>query len=124
MRAPRAIQGAVLVAVVAAACVAAAAGGRRWSDTDVEEIGSLWIGQLEPVPADPTNRFADDPRAAELGRKLFFDTRLSSNGQVACATCHDANAIGAANDLATVPVPSDATRGCRDCHLEKQFHWR
>jgi cytochrome c peroxidase len=31
---------------------------------------------------------ADDPRAVELGRKLFFDTRLSANGQVSCATCH------------------------------------
>jgi cytochrome c peroxidase len=25
---------------------------------------------------------------AALGRKIFFDTRLSKNGQVACATCH------------------------------------
>jgi cytochrome c peroxidase len=25
----------------------------------------------------------------ELGRKLFFDTRLSKDGTVACATCHD-----------------------------------
>jgi cytochrome c peroxidase len=31
---------------------------------------------------------ADDLRAAELGRALFFDTRLSANGEVACATCH------------------------------------
>jgi cytochrome c peroxidase len=27
-------------------------------------------------------------RAAELGRQLFFDTRLSQNQQVACFTCH------------------------------------
>src|SRR5690606_26056971 len=39
--------------------------------------------------ADPTNRFADDPRAAELGRRLFFDARLSADGRVSCATCHD-----------------------------------
>jgi cytochrome c peroxidase len=30
-----------------------------------------------------------DARAA-LGRRLFFDQRLSRNGTVACATCHDA----------------------------------
>jgi cytochrome c peroxidase len=31
---------------------------------------------------------ADDPRAAALGQRFFFDTRLSANGQVACGTCH------------------------------------
>ena len=40
------------------------------------------------LPADPTNRFADDPAAAALGATLFFDQRLSANGKVACATCH------------------------------------
>ena len=48
----------------------------------------MWIGSLEELPPDPTNRVADDPGAAELGRQLFFDTRLSANGRVACATCH------------------------------------
>ncbi len=49
------------------------------------------IASLSPVPAlarSPGNRFADDERAAELGRKLFYDTRMSGNGKVACATCH------------------------------------
>ncbi|MGI9334948.1 MAG: cytochrome-c peroxidase [Gammaproteobacteria bacterium] len=51
-------------------------------------IRSLWLGNLEPVPADPSNRHANDPRAAGLGRRIFFDTRFSANNQVACATCH------------------------------------
>ena len=46
------------------------------------------LTELEPLPPDPTNRVADDPRAADLGRRLFFDTRLSANGRVACSTCH------------------------------------
>ncbi len=29
------------------------------------------------------------PEAVELGQLIFFDTRLSRNGQVSCATCHD-----------------------------------
>jgi cytochrome c peroxidase len=29
------------------------------------------------------------PAKIELGRKLFFDARLSSDGKVACASCHD-----------------------------------
>jgi cytochrome c peroxidase len=46
------------------------------------------LTEMEPLPPDPTNRVADDPRAVDLGRRLFFDTRLSSNGRVACSTCH------------------------------------
>jgi cytochrome c peroxidase len=29
------------------------------------------------------------PERVELGRKLYFDTRLSKDGTVACSTCHD-----------------------------------
>jgi cytochrome c peroxidase len=62
--------------------------GDRWSVAEREAIGSLAIGALEPLDPDPTNRYADDPRAVALGHRLFFDTRLSSNGAVSCATCH------------------------------------
>lgn len=43
---------------------------------------------LPPVP-EAANAFADDDDAARLGQFLFFDTRMSRNGEVACATCHD-----------------------------------
>ncbi len=35
-----------------------------------------------------SNRKANPERIA-LGKKLFFDKKLSQNGQMACATCHD-----------------------------------
>jgi cytochrome c peroxidase len=60
----------------------------RWSDEEIESLRSLWIGSLPRLPPDPSNKYADDPRAAKLGQELFFDTRFSSNGKVACATCH------------------------------------
>src|SRR5690349_18662479 len=41
------------------------------------------------IPASPTNRFADDQGAAALGQRLFFDRRMSSDGTVACVSCHD-----------------------------------
>jgi cytochrome c peroxidase len=63
-------------------------GPTRWSEEELSSLRRLWIGSLEPLPADPSNRFADDPNAAALGHKLFFDTRFSSNGGVACSTCH------------------------------------
>jgi cytochrome c peroxidase len=40
------------------------------------------------LPPDSTNRVADDPRAAALGRALFFDAGLSRSGTLACANCH------------------------------------
>jgi len=59
-----------------------------WTAAEIDLLQSLWIGSLPPVPPDPSNAVADDPRAAHLGQRLFFDTRLSANGAVACATCH------------------------------------
>jgi cytochrome c peroxidase len=67
---------------------AAAPREERWTEEEVAQLSSMTLRELGPVPADPTNRVADDPRAAELGRTLFFDTRLSANGEVSCATCH------------------------------------
>ena len=50
-----------------------------------------WAGPQPPLglPAIPWPQ--DNPyslAAAELGRTLFFDGRLSANGQVSCAFCH------------------------------------
>ncbi|RPJ24913.1 MAG: methylamine utilization protein, partial [Chloroflexi bacterium] len=63
-------------------------GGQRWSEEELAKLRTLWIGSLQPLPADPSNKYADLPEATALGQRLFFDTRFSSNGKVACATCH------------------------------------
>ncbi|MEM9381904.1 MAG: cytochrome c peroxidase, partial [Planctomycetota bacterium] len=49
----------------------------------------LTLSPVPGVPADPTNRFADDASAAEFGRHLFHSRALSKDGDVSCATCHD-----------------------------------
>ena len=59
-----------------------------WSPAELRMLRSLQLESLKPLPSDPSNRFADDPRAAALGARIFFDTRFSDNGEVACATCH------------------------------------
>jgi cytochrome c peroxidase len=61
----------------------------RWNEDELTTMRGLWIRTLKPLPADPSNKYAEDPRAAILGQALFFDTRFSANGQVACATCHE-----------------------------------
>jgi cytochrome c peroxidase len=42
-----------------------------------------------PMPPDPSNRASGKPEAIALGRRLFFDARLSKDGQRSCASCHD-----------------------------------
>lgn len=50
---------------------------------------ALTLAPLPPAPRDPTNAHEEDPRAARLGQALFFDARLSKNGTISCASCHD-----------------------------------
>ena len=78
---------AALILLTTIATVTASGGG-GWTGAQLEELRSMSLTELEALPRDPTNRVADDPRAADLGRRLFFDTRLSSDGRVACSTCH------------------------------------
>jgi cytochrome c peroxidase len=61
---------------------------QSWSDTEIQRIESLWIGALPDSPPSRGNRVADDPRAARLGQRLFFDPAFSANGEVSCASCH------------------------------------
>ena len=41
-----------------------------------------------PTRTDPSNRVSCQPRAVELGRRLFRDPRMSPVGYIACVTCH------------------------------------
>jgi len=53
----------------------------------VQSLGPQRIGNLPPVPVPP-----DNPQTSAkilLGKKLYFDTRLSKDNTISCATCHD-----------------------------------
>lgn len=60
----------------------------EWSVGEHGVIASLSLSELGPLSPDPSNRVADDPRAVDLGRAIFSDTRFSANGAVSCASCH------------------------------------
>ncbi len=59
-----------------------------WTKAELRTLRSLSLQSLLPLPYDPSNKHADDPRAAALGARLFFDARLSRDGATSCATCH------------------------------------
>lgn len=60
-------------------------GAQSFSESEWQIIRSLSPAVLQK---DATNGFETNKEAATLGQHLFFDKRLSSNGEVSCATCH------------------------------------
>lgn len=76
------------VGLGAALAVLSACGQADFSEQEKRAIASLSLSALGELPHDPSNRFADNPHAAAFGETLFFDTGMSANGAVACATCH------------------------------------
>jgi cytochrome c peroxidase len=58
----------------------------------------MWIKSLPAAPADPTNRVVGDSKAIKLGHALFFDARLSGDGEISCASCHKPNSGFADNN--------------------------
>ncbi len=59
-----------------------------WTNAEMVRIQSLALSNLPALPPAPDNAVADLLQAQQLGHQLFFDTRLSANGAVSCATCH------------------------------------
>lgn len=41
-----------------------------------------------------------------------------------CSACHGSSGLENADTLGKVRVPDESAKLCRDCHLQKQFHWR
>jgi len=84
---------------------------------------SKWI--LPDTPPTP----ADNPMTAEkiaLGKNLYFDPRLSRNGSISCATCHnpslgwsdaEAKAIGIDGQVAGRSSPTVINTGYNTIHM-------
>ncbi len=64
-------------------------GPDSWSEPERRILASIQLQKLPEPPPDPSNKYQLDPAAVQLGKRLFFDPRLSANGAVSCASCHD-----------------------------------
>lgn len=73
------------------------------------------------------NRNLPENRKVELGRTLFFDKRLSEDGTVSCATCHDPASAFASGDAVAIGVRE--RRGTRNAptllnsNLSRSYFW-
>ncbi len=54
---------------------------------NVQVLGPQRLGPLPPVITPPGN--PQSSAKIHLGKELYFDTRLSADGTVSCATCHN-----------------------------------
>jgi len=67
-----------------AAMATAGCSKRRPTPTPLTDFSAPFVFGRFNVPADnPLTR-----ESIELGRRLFYDPRLSANGKVSCSTCH------------------------------------
>jgi cytochrome c peroxidase len=71
-------------------------------EVSAENSSALWRQaalRFEPLPAEAPN--PDNPLTVakvKLGRQLYFDARLSKDGNVSCNSCHDLAMFGVDNE--------------------------
>jgi cytochrome c peroxidase len=93
-----------------------------------EELDTLHEYALAPLPADPSNKYADVAAAAVLGKKFYYEARFSgalgppndgitngslgpagATGMVSCYSCHDPASGG--TDHRSLPGPTSLAAG-------------
>lgn len=112
----------ILAACVAASCQGAAGGGR------LPAGGGRLVDRTPPAgyPAAPLEAIAplDSPLTearAQLGKRLFYEPRLSATGTVACGSCHQqAHAFA---DPAAVSTGVADRRGTRNAPALVNLAW-
>ncbi len=104
----------------------AALAARRGAPADLlSRVARPPLG-LPPVPVPEDNPIRAEKVA--LGRKLFFDRRLSGNGTFSCAMCHVPEQGFASNEMATAvgiegrTVRRNAPTLYNVAYLERLFH--
>ena len=78
--------GLILVTAVGLVCITASSFAQAADVPKSDAVAKVPLG-LDPLPIP-----ADNPQTAakiELGKQLYFDPRLSYDGTISCATCHD-----------------------------------
>jgi len=78
------VAAAAWIATLLAALTTGGCDSRHRAATPLSDFSAPFVFGHFQVPAD--NPLTEE--AVELGRRLFYDPRLSANGKVSCSTCH------------------------------------
>ena len=82
----------------------------------IEGVSNSFLLQAKILTPPPATRQWPAPNG--------FSHLSTGHKDEGCATCHKETGIGEAETLQAVRVPDETAAVCRDCHLQKQFHWR
>ena len=125
----------LLLALVASSCFLSACGAHRDSPVDAVPAPDAEAGSTRPLvdsdapsgypagplaDAAPADNPLTEPRA-QLGKRLFFDRRLSRTREIACANCHQQD--HAFSDPAPVSTGVDGLRGSRNAPALVNLAW-
>ncbi len=77
----------ILFLLIPSSLIAGENAGQSITLVSVQSLGPQRIGTLPPVPVPVDN--PQSSRKILLGKQLYFDTRLSKNNTISCATCHN-----------------------------------
>ena len=82
---------------------------------------------FEVIPDKPAGKEAPSAEVIELGRKLFFDPRISTDGVRSCVLCHQpalygTDALPVSKGVGNKPVPRNAPT-ILNSSLQFRIHW-
>lgn len=84
--------GSWLVCALAAACLAAPAAAQELDREKLRQQAEQVFGTLpEEVPPED---YSLSEAKIDLGRKLYYETRMSKSGTISCNSCHQLDAYG------------------------------
>lgn len=90
-----------VLAVILSFIVFACKQGTKPAEEKEETVNETELMQMAKVLFQPISSIAYDepnPDMVELGKYLFFDTRLSGEGNISCNSCHNLNTYGVDNE--------------------------
>lgn len=100
------------------------ASGKEWNANETAALRQRAVATFGTIPEKMPGSDKDTPARVELGRKLYFDKRLSANETISCSSCHglDPSAAGADHDATS--AGAFAQRGQRNAPtvLNAGFH--
>jgi len=73
---------------IASLCLAFAASTAHAEPLDAKKLLADAKERFQPLPSAPVARDSTGAARVELGRRLFFENRVSMDGNVSCSHCH------------------------------------